>query len=94
MASLQCLFCPQWKSEGIVWTLGYLVNRLTEIKQEIERTKKTKKRSNSLPAIKRNFDDESEKKDIGKNSKWNSLKDNKKRLTQLLGNGTVENIEG
>lgn len=84
IAALQCLFCPQWKEEGVVWTLNYLVTRLREIKKEVEKLRQAKKRSRSLPSnLTLKGSEPTEKEATGlksETSAWNVVRHKKKKL--------------
>ncbi|XP_050665218.1 protein unc-80 homolog [Leptidea sinapis] len=49
VATLRCLFAPQWQEEGVYWALYYLYNRLRDISDDVSKQTQPRKRSNSLP---------------------------------------------
>ncbi|XP_014469276.1 PREDICTED: protein unc-80 homolog isoform X4 [Dinoponera quadriceps] len=68
VATLRCLFVPQWQEEGVFWALQFLYYRLRRINEESSVQQMPRRRSNSLPIPKIEVSiyqsPESKKKDV------------------------------
>ncbi|XP_011346095.1 protein unc-80 homolog isoform X3 [Ooceraea biroi] len=68
VATLRCLFVPQWQEEGVFWALQFLYYRLRKINEENSVQQMPRRRSNSLPIPKIEVSfyqsPESKKKDV------------------------------
>ncbi|XP_020299995.1 protein unc-80 homolog isoform X4 [Pseudomyrmex gracilis] len=68
VATLRCLFVPQWQEEGVFWALQFLYHRLRRINEESLVQQMPRRRSNSLPIPKIEVSiyqsPESKKKDV------------------------------
>ncbi|EGI65756.1 Protein unc-80-like protein, partial [Acromyrmex echinatior] len=70
VATLRCLFVPQWQEEGVHWALQFFYYRLRRINEETSVQQMPRRRSNSLPIPKIEVSiyqsPESKKKDVMK----------------------------
>ncbi|XP_071635615.1 protein unc-80 homolog isoform X3 [Temnothorax longispinosus] len=70
VATLRCLFVPQWQEEGVHWALQFFYYRLRRINEETSVQQMPRRRSNSLPIPKIEVSiyqsPESKKKDVSK----------------------------
>ncbi|XP_025991096.1 protein unc-80 homolog isoform X8 [Solenopsis invicta] len=68
VATLRCLFVPQWQEEGVHWALQFFYYRLRRINEETSVQQMPRRRSNSLPIPKIEVSiyqsPESKKKDV------------------------------